>query len=142
MEQLTAFLQQQWILVVIALVVVALVVKLVKTVVKWIIVLAIAAGILFYGANYKDKLVDIKDTLGASITAEAKDQVLKTLAGEGKDAKYTINPDGSFSIQSKSLQVEGKTGSNDVKVTFMGQTLNLKLDDAVKAFVEQAKKNQ
>lgn len=142
MEQITAFLQQQWIMVAVALLVVVLVIKLVKTVVKWAIVLAIIAGLLFYGANYKDKLADIKDTLGTMVAAEVKDQALKALAGEAKEAKYKLNPDGSFTIQSKSLQVEGKPDTSEVKVTFMGQTFHLKMDEAVKAFVEQAKKNQ
>lgn len=142
MEQFSAFLQNQWYVAVIALIVLFLVVKLVKTVVKWVIVILIIAAIFVYGSQYNGKLTEIKDTVGTAVANEVKDQALKVIAGEAKEAVYKKNSDGSFTVQSKSVQIEGKPGSNDVKVTFMGQTFHLKADEAVKKFIEQAKQNQ
>jgi hypothetical protein len=37
--------------------------------------------------------------------------------------------------------VEGKAGSDDVTVTFMGKTFHVSASAAIQAFVEQAKAN-
>ncbi|MCS7460260.1 hypothetical protein N0M98_08905 [Paenibacillus doosanensis] len=131
------FLQERWFVVVAAIVVLFIVVKIVKTLVKWIIVLAVIAGLFFYGASYKDKLMEI----GTAVTAEAKAQAIKTISGEMKDAQYKQNPDGTFTVTTKSLRIDGNPGANEVKVTFMNQTFTMKMDDVVNALIEQAKKN-
>ncbi|UQZ86194.1 hypothetical protein SK3146_05487 [Paenibacillus konkukensis] len=131
------FLEERWFVVVAAIVVLFIVVKIVKTLVKWIIVLAVIAGLFFYGASYKDKLMEI----GTAVTAEAKAQAIKTISGEMKDAQYKQNPDGTFTVTTKSLRIDGNPGANEVKVTFMNQTFTMKMDDVVNALIEQAKKN-
>jgi len=146
MDQITSFLQDQWYIAAIALVVLLLIVKLVKTVVKWVIVIAIIAGVMVYGANYKDKLADvgasIMDSTGKAVAAEIKDKAMGALTAEAKEAKYTKNADGSFTIKSKTVQLDGKPGSSEVKVTVAGQSFNLNVEGTVKAFIEQAQKNQ
>jgi hypothetical protein len=132
-----SFLQERWFIIVAAIVVLFLVVRIVKTVVKWVIVLAVIAGLYFYGASYKDQLLDI----GTAVSAEAKNQAVKAFSNEMKDAQYKQNPDGTFTVTTKSLKLDGNPGSNEVKVTFMNQTFTMKMDDAVNALVEQAKKN-
>lgn len=142
MEQFSLFLQNQWYIAVIALIVLFLVVKLVKTVVKWAVVILIIAAVFIYGNQYGGKLLEIKDTFGTAVANEVKDQALKVIAGEAKEAVYKKNSDGTFTIQSKSVQLEGKPGSNDVKVTFMGQSFHLKADEVIQKFIDQAKQNQ
>lgn len=142
MEQFSLFLQNQWYIAVIALIVLFLVVKLVKTVVKWVVVILIIAAVFIYGNQYGGKLSEIKDTFGTAVANEVKDQALKVIAGEAKEAVYKKNSDGTFTIQSKSVQLEGKPGSNDVKVTFMGQSFHLKADEVIQKFIDQAKQNQ
>ncbi|WP_282940709.1 hypothetical protein [Paenibacillus sp. RC67] len=137
MDFLVPFLQERWFIIVAAIVVLFLVIKIVKTVVKWVIVLAVIAGLFYYGANYKDQLMD----MGTAVTAEAKNQAIKAISGEMKDAQYKQNPDGTFTVTTKSLKLEGNPGSNEVKVTFMNQTFTMKMDDVVNALIEQAKKN-
>jgi hypothetical protein len=139
MEQWIAFAQQNWLIVIAAIIAVLLVIKIVKTIVKWVIVLAIVAGLLFYGANYVDEIKQV----GGSFLEEAKnnirDEALKAMTGQ--DAVYTRQSDGSFTIVKGQVQLDGKEGSSEVKVTFMGQSITLKVDDALKALIEQAKQN-
>lgn len=144
MNQLQSFVQDQWLVIAGAVIVLLLVVKLVKTAIKWAVILAIVAGVLVYGANYKDTLTSIKDavveTATSTVADSIKQQAADAIKNEAKEAKFTSNPDGSYTIKSKSVQVEGKPGSDTVKVTIAGQTFNMKAD-ALQAFVEQAKKN-
>ena len=141
LDFLTAFLAERWYIILGALIVLFLVIKIVKTVIKWVIVLAIVAGLFFYGASYKDQLLELGTTVGAKVAAEAKTQAMNAISQEVKEAKYSQNADGSFTIMTKSVKVEGKPGAAEVQVTFMNQTFTVKVDDMVKTFIEQAKKN-
>lgn len=137
MDFLVSFLQERWFIIVAAIVVLFLVIKIVKTVVKWVIVLAVIAGLFYYGANYKDQLLE----MGTAVTAEVKNQAIQAISGEMKDAQYKQNPDGTFTVTTKSLKLEGNPGSNEVKVTFLNQTFTMKMDDVINTLIEQAKKN-
>lgn len=125
----------------IALVLLFIVVRIVKTVVKWVIVLAIVAAVYFYGASYKDQLLELGTTVGARVADEAKTQAMKAVSDEMKEAQYKQNADGSYTVSTKSLKLNGKPGSADVQVTFMGQTFTVKADAAIQALIDQAKKN-
>lgn len=138
-EFLTEFMAQRWYVIAGALVILFLVIKLVKTVIKWVIILAIVAAVYFYGASYKDQLLEYGSALGTKVAADVKNQALKTVTEEAKEAKYTQNPDGTFTVKTKSVRIDGKPGASDVQVTFMNQTFTLKVDDVLKRFIEQAK---
>jgi hypothetical protein len=141
MEQWLSFAQERWYLLVGALVVLFIVVRVVKTVVKWIIVAALLVALAVYGANYKDQLQSLGASIGQKAAGEVGDQALKAFKDEANEAKFAANPDGTFTITTKSLKVTGKSGSDDVAVTFMGQTFHLGMNAAVKAFIDQAKAN-
>lgn len=141
MDFIMNFMQDRWFVIVGALVVLFIVVKLIKTAIKWIFVLAVLAGLFYYGASYKDQLLEFGTTVGAQAAAEVKAQAAKTFREEIKEAKYTANPDGSFTVATKSVKLEGQAGASDVKVTFMNQTFTVKMDDVIKGLVDQAKKN-
>lgn len=145
LDSFTAFLADKWFIVAIALLLVILIVKVVKTVIKWLIIVVIIAGVLVYGGNYEATFNQIKDTLVDMAGQVADSQIQKTvwnaIEKEAKEAQYTSNPDGSFTIQTKSLKLEGRDGSADVKVTVLGQSFNLKVDSAVRKFIDQAKQN-
>jgi cytochrome c-type biogenesis protein CcmE len=132
-----SFLQERWYIIVAIILVLFIVMRIVKTVVKWAIVAALLAGLYFYGASYKDQLMNI----GTVVSTEAKNQAVKAFSSEMKDAQYKQNADGTYTVTTKSLRLDGKPGSNEVKVTFMNQTFTMKVDDIVNAFIEQAKKN-
>jgi hypothetical protein len=137
MNPLIGFVQERWFVILIAIVVLLLVVKLIKTVMKWVIVLAIIAALLFYGASYKDKLA----SLGTGLVDGAEEQAIEAMANEAKDAKFSVKPDGSFTATGKNLTVEGKAGADEVTVTFKGTTMKIKMNKLIKAFIDQAKQN-
>lgn len=52
MEQFIDFIQDRWLIIVIALVGIIIAVKLVKSIIKWLIIIAIVAALIIYGSNY------------------------------------------------------------------------------------------
>lgn len=146
LDHLSAFVQDQWYIVAIAVIVLFIVVKMVKTMVKWVIILVVVAGVLVYGSNYKETLTSIKDTVvdaaTSTVAQKVKDQALNAIKSEAKEAEFTKNADGSFTIKSKTVKLEGRPDAADVKVTIAGQSFNMKVDKAVQAFIDQAQQNQ
>jgi hypothetical protein len=142
LDQLITFVQDRWVVVLVAVVALIVVVKIVKTVLKWVIVLAIVAGLIYYGVSYTDQLKKIGENVqsGAMETAgRIKEEALKTLVG--KDVSYKTNPDGSFVVEGKSVRLEGKPGSDKVKLTVSGVSVEVSIDDAIRNVIEAAKKN-
>jgi hypothetical protein len=142
MDKWIVFLQDKWLIVIIAIVVLFLVMKVVKTFVKWIIVLAVVGFVLYYGSNYAGKLGDLKTTVGNVVAGEAKQQLTNAIVGEGKAAQYKKNADGSFTISTKNIKLEGKPGSDEAKVTFLGQSYTVSINKTIQKFIDQAKQNQ
>lgn len=141
MDQWISFAQDRWYLIVGAIIVLFIVIGIVKTVVKWVLVLVIVGALIVYGANYKDKIMDIGASVVSQVSDEIKDKAVSALTSEAKEAKFKANADGSFLITTKSLKVEGKSGSDEVQVTFLGKSFKMNANAAVNAFIEQAKKN-
>jgi hypothetical protein len=141
MNQWISFVQDKWVILLVALVAVIVVISIVKTVAKWIIALVIVGAVIFYGANYTDSIKTIGSDIGNKVVNDMKDQAFKAFVNDVKDAKYEANKDGSFTVTTKNVKVEGKAGDKTVKVTILGQTFNMDADSAVLAFIEQAKKN-
>lgn len=142
MDQLITFLQDRWLVVVIALVVLFVVIKIVKTLVKWIIVAAILVGLFYYGATYTDELKDLGQnvaTVAKEAVGELKEKAVQGLAG--KDAIYKDNGDGTYTITSGSIKLDGKTGADKVKITVAGVSAEFSLDETLKKVIETAKKN-
>ncbi|WP_166240600.1 hypothetical protein [Paenibacillus turpanensis] len=139
MEQWLAFVQERWFVIIAALVVLMIVINVVKTVIKWVIVLAVLGGIVFYGANYTDQIKEV----GGQLVTQFKDEALKQMAGEVKEAKYTANPDGSFVITTTSIKIEGAAGAAEVTLYFKGQKVGtFPIEGALQAFIEAAKQQK
>ncbi len=137
MEQWISFIHDRWFVIIVALIVLVVVVNVIKTVAKWILVLAILAGVIVYGMNYEGEWKDI----GATLVNDAKEQAIEALAGEAKEAEYKQNEDGTYTVTTKNLRLDGKIGSNEAKLTFKGQTITIKLDETLNAFIEKIKNN-
>jgi hypothetical protein len=137
LDFIMSFLQERWYIIVAVIILLFIVVRIVKTVIKWVIVLALLGGLYFYGAIYKDQLINI----GSAVTTEAKNQAIKIVTSEINDAQYKLNADGTFTVTTKSVSLDGKPGSSEVKVTFMNQTFTVQMSDVLNAVIEQAKKN-
>lgn len=142
MDQLIAFVEERWVILLVVVVALIVITTVVKTVVKWILALAIIAGVLIYGFNYTPESLKTMGTdISNKIVSDIKSQALKYLTDDAKEAKFESNKDGSFTITSPNLKLEGKAGDKEVKVTILGQTFTMDADAAVQAFIEQAKKN-
>ncbi|WP_188541802.1 hypothetical protein [Paenibacillus segetis] len=136
------FLKENWLVIVVALVVLFLILNFVKTVVKWALVLVIAAFIIIYsGISVKD-LSEAVSTVTDQAASIGKNEVLNVMKNEAKDAKLTQNSDGTFTITTPNLEVTGSKDSDKVKVTSHGISLGeWKVNDTVETFIQEAKKN-
>jgi hypothetical protein len=130
------FLQDNWIVIVVAIVAILIVIKVVKTVLKWVLVAAIVIGIVTYGGY---SIADIKE-VGAKVSEEAKDQAIKLMAGEASAATYTANADGSYTITTDNLELTGVPNSGEVSVKLRGISLGTwKMEGEVRDFVTKAR---
>ncbi|SDF14366.1 hypothetical protein SAMN04488542_10679 [Fontibacillus panacisegetis] len=136
------FFKQNWLVIVGALVVLFLVVNFVKTVIKWVLVLAIVASVIIYsGISLKD-IGNAVTTVTDQAVSISKSEALKMMKNEAKDAKLTQNNDGSYTITTPNLEVTGETGSDKVQVTFRGVSLGeWSMNDTLQAFITEAKRN-
>jgi len=137
------FLQDKWLFVVIAIVVIYIALKLVKSFVKWVIVLVIVGIVIYYGSHYTANLHigDLKTALGKAALTEVEQQFTLAIAGDAKDAVYHLNADGSYSVSTKRLKLTGQVNSSKIKVVFMGQTFTVAMDSKLQKFIDQAKQN-
>ena len=52
MEQYIDFIQDRWLLIIVALIGIVIIGKIIKSVLKWLIIIAIVAALIIYGSNY------------------------------------------------------------------------------------------
>lgn len=130
------FLQDNWLILAVAVVAIFVIVKLVKTVVKWLLVAGILIAIFVYGGYSIDDL----STIGSKIQSEARDQAIKAMTGEISQAEYKDNGDGSYTIKTPTLELSGVPNSGEVSVKYQGVSLGTwKMEGAVRELVVQAR---
>lgn len=64
LDQWISFAQDRWYLIVAAIIVLFIVIGIVKTVIKWLVVLVVVGALIVYGASYKDKIKGYWDKRG------------------------------------------------------------------------------
>ncbi|MGO4373671.1 hypothetical protein [Paenibacillus sp. YIM B09110] len=134
----TSFFKDNWFVLVIAIVVLLLIVRIVQTVVKWAIVAVIVIGVVLYSGYTMD---DLK-VISTKVVDSAKQEMMTAMAGDAKDAEFISNADGSYTIKTKNLELNGKPGDNEVTVSFRGAPkITIEVDSAIQAFIDQAKNN-
>ena len=138
----TEFLQENWLVIVVALVILFLVLNFVKTLVKWALVLVIAAFIIIYsGITLKD-IGDAGTTGKEQAVSISQSEAMNMMKNEAKEAKFTKNADGSFTIKTPNLEVNGTPGSDKVKVMFRGVSLGeWSVNSTLESFIQEAKQN-
>lgn len=142
MDTWVQFFKDNWLVFLIALIVLFIVVRIVKTVVKWLVVLVILAGIVVYSGYSLEDLKSIGSDIGTKVADSVKQEAVTAMAGEAKDAKYTSNGDGTFTVSTKNLELVGAPGGKEVKVSFRGTSLGTwKIDETIQLLIDQAKKN-
>jgi len=147
------FLGENWIVIAVALVVLLLVVKIVKTMIKWAVVLVIVIGLIFYSGYTLDdvksistnimsgNLDDLKE-IGSKVADNVKQEAITAMIGEAKEAKYELNKDGTYTVSTKSVTLTGEAGKDEVSVSLKGAPpFKVQMNEALINFVNQAKKN-
>ncbi|TJY39813.1 hypothetical protein E5161_17880 [Cohnella pontilimi] len=132
------FLQDHWVVAVVAVLAIFVVSKVVKTVVKWVLIAAIVVGIVAYGGYSINDLQEV----GSKVTSDLKDQAIKAMAGEADKARYRDNGDGTYTVETPNLQLSGVPNSGEVEVKFRGISLGKwNMEGAVRDLVVKARES-
>ncbi|NMO95612.1 hypothetical protein [Paenibacillus lemnae] len=136
------FLKQNWLVIAIGLIVLLIVVNLVKTVVKWLLVVLIVGGLLIYSGISLDQINDVVSTVKNETVDTVKSEVMNLMMKEAQDAKYTSNGDGTYTVKAPNLELNGSSGSGEVKVTFRGVPVGTwDINDTIQSYIGQARTN-
>jgi Ca2+/Na+ antiporter len=132
------FFKNKWVIIVLALIVVVFLISVMKTVMKWVIVVVLALGLVIYSGYSLEDLKEIKD----SITNKVEDEVIGVMAQEVTSATYQDNGDGSFTVESDNIKLTGVLREGEVTLALRGQEVGkIKLTEAIEKFIEAAKLN-
>ena len=135
------FLKQNWLVIAIALIVLFIVLNVVRTVIKWALAVLIIVGLLVYSGISLDKIGEVVTT----VKEETVDTIKRSAEHddeEAKEAKYTSNEDGTYSIKAPNLELKGSAGSEEVEVTFRGVSVGKwDINDTIQSFIDDAKSN-
>ena len=136
------FLKQNWLVIAIALIILFVVLNVVRTVIKWAIAVLIIVGLLVYSGISLDKIGEVVTTVKDETIDTVKTEALNLMIKEAKEAKYTSNGDGTYSITAPNLELKGSAGSNEVEVTFRGVSVGKwDMNDTIRSFINDAKNN-
>lgn len=136
------FLKQNWLVIAIALIVLFIVLNVVRTVIKWALAVLIIVGLLVYSGISLDKIGEVVTTVKEETVDTIKKEALNMMMKEAKEAKYTSNEDGTYSIKAPNLELKGSTGSEEVEVTFRGVSVGKwDINDTIQSFIDDAKSN-
>lgn len=139
MEALQSFAMENWFWLVIAAIGLIIIINVVKTVIKWAIVIIVIGAILIYGFNYD---VGTLKNLSENAVNYTKEQAVKNLLNEAFNATYEVDGNGNYTVKTKSATLRGKAGAEQAELEIMGQKFNIHVDQALKAFIEQVKEKK
>ncbi|WP_168123736.1 hypothetical protein [Paenibacillus sp. HB172176] len=149
----STFLKDNWFVLLIALLVLFLIIRIVKTVVKWAIVAVIVLAIVLYsgyslddvkqlGTKVMDSGLDDLKELGEKMKDSAQQQAYDAMLNEAKEAQYTVNEDGTYTVSSPSIELRGTAGSDEAELSVKGSPfITVKVSELIRTFVNQAKQN-
>ncbi|WP_091071185.1 hypothetical protein [Paenibacillus sp. NFR01] len=136
------FFRENWVVIVIALVLLFAVINVVKTVVKWAIVIIILAALFIYSGVTMDQIGNAVNKVADGTVSTLKSEAQEVMLKEAKDAKYASGGDGTFTITTPNLEVKGAAGEDKVEVIFRGVSLGKwSITDTTKTFIDEARKN-
>lgn len=142
----STFLQEHWLVLVIALVVLLLIIRVVKTVVKWALVAVIVLGVVLYSGYSLDDLKSIDlGSIGSKVADgldSLKKEAVTAMAGEVDKATFATNADGTYTVKTDNLELTGVPDSGEVSVSYRGTKLGtMKIDSTIQTLIDQAKNN-
>ena len=129
------FVIDRWFVIVLAVIALIVVVKLVKTIVKWLLVIAIVGALVFYGATYTDAIKEV----GGKIIEYTQDELFDLMTFEINEAEYSEDANGRFSVTSGNLKLEGHADEEDVVITYRGQSITIKKNDFLERYIAEVK---
>ncbi|SEK70710.1 hypothetical protein SAMN04488688_10252 [Paenibacillus sp. cl141a] len=136
------FLKQNWLVIAIALIILFIVLNVVRTVIKWALAVLIIAGLLVYSGISLDKIGEVVTTVKEETVDTIKKEALNMMMKEAKEAQYTSNGDGTYSIKAPNLELKGSAGSKEVEVTVRGVSVGKwDINDTIQSFIDDAKSN-
>jgi hypothetical protein len=136
------FVEQQWLYVIIALVAVVLVIKIFKSVFRWLIILAIGAALIYFATNYEDgKLLETGKQLVQQAADYTKEQAVDGLINEVKDARYTLNADGTYEVKTSNFALKGTVASTDAVIVYKDREFPVYVGEQLQQVIDQAKAN-
>jgi len=142
----SVFFEENWFVLLIALIVLFIVVKLVKTVIKWAIVAVIIIAIVIYsGYNLEDLKTNFDElkTMGTAVADKVSQEAFQAMAGEAEKATYSDSTEGTYTVETDNLTIKGVPGENEVTVIYRGASLGKwKIDETIQALIDQAKRNR
>lgn len=140
MNMLFEFLQQNWLIFLIALIILLVVINVVKTMVKWALVIVIVAAVAVYSGISWNDINQVVTTVKDETVQKLQDQALQAMIDEAKNATYEVQADGSFIIKTDNIELKGTEGSSKVEVSFKGVSLGKwEINDTIKTFMDTAK---
>lgn len=142
-EVWSQFIRENWLVIVVALVLLFAVINLVKTVLKWAIVIVIVVGLFIYSGVTLDQIGSAVNKVADGTLSTLKSEAQEVMLKEAQEAKYTSGDDGTFTITSPNLEVKGAAGEDKVEVVFRGVSLGKwSVKGATKTFIDEALKQQ
>lgn len=143
MDMWFAFIKQNWLMFLIALIVLFVIVSFVKTMVKWALVLVIIAAVAVYSGITWDNINQVVTNVKDESVQKLKEQAIQAMLDEAKKATYTAEKDGTYTIKTPSLVLTGKLDSGKVNVSFSGVPLGeWNINDTLHEFIDKAKQKQ
>lgn len=144
------YLQSNWYIILIALIVILLIIKVVKTVVKWLLIVLIVLGLVFYSgytlddikqfgtAVVTDGVSELKE-MGSKVSDSVKQQAIDSMLKEGQSATYKANGDGTYTVTTESLSITGTVGEEEVSVSVKGApAFKVQLNETIESFIKQS----
>ncbi|NGZ76831.1 ATPase [Saccharibacillus alkalitolerans] len=133
------FARQNWLILLIALVAVLLVINVLKTMIKWAIAIIIVVALIVYSGVSLDQIQNTVTGVKNEAVAKLQDEAMKMLKSEASEARFNKADDGSFTVETPSLQLKGKPNAQTVEVTYRGVSLGeWERGDRVNALIRAA----
>lgn len=137
------FARQNWLILLIALVAVLLVINIVKTMIKWAIAIVIVIALIVYSGVSLDQIQNTVTDVKNETVAKLQGEAIKMLKDEASEATFNSGKDGSFTVETTSLKLEGQPNASTVNVTYRGVALGeWERSEQVNALIRAAQSRQ
>ncbi|GGO02440.1 hypothetical protein [Saccharibacillus kuerlensis] len=137
------FVRQNWLILLIAFVAILLVINIVKTILKWAIAIVIVVALIVYSGVSLDQIQNTVTGVKDEAVAKLQDEALRMLKSEASEATFNRGNDGSFTVETPSLKLEGKPNATSVDVTYRGVSLGQwERSEQVNALIRAAQSRQ